>query len=100
MCLAIPGKVVELYEENGLSMGRIDYAGTTNSACLAYIEDPRIGEFVLVHAGFAINRVNEAEARKTLEHWDEIVARAAEDGEDIFGMPLKPGADRKMEGRP
>jgi hydrogenase expression/formation protein HypC len=88
MCLAIPGKIVDRYEENGLLMGRIDYAGTTNTACLAYIDQPMIGEFVLVHAGFAINRVNEEEARKTLEHWDEIVARAAADGEDIFGMPL------------
>lgn len=72
-------------------MGRIDYAGTTNTACLAYIDQPGIGEYVLVHAGFAINRVNESEARKTLEHWDEIVARAAEEGEDVFGMPLKTG---------
>lgn len=88
MCLAIPGKIVEVYEEAGLAMGRIDYSGTVNKACLAYIDKPNVGEYVLVHAGFALNRLDEAEAQKTLEHWDDIVSSAAEQGEDVFGMPL------------
>jgi len=96
MCLAIPGKIVDLYEEEGLSMGRINYAGTINTACLAYIENPQLGDYVLVHAGFAINRLDEAEAKRTLDQWDAIVARAAEDGEDIFGMPLNQPDDQSV----
>jgi len=88
MCLAIPGRVIETYDEHGLKMGRIDYSGTVNTACLAYVEDVQPGQYVLVHAGFAINVLDEEEAHKTLELWDEMVQAAAEEGTDIFGMPL------------
>ena len=88
MCLAIPGKVIEITEENGMQMGRIDYAGTINSACLAYVPEVRIGQYVIVHAGFALSIVDEEEAQKTLELFDEMAEKAAEEGEDIFGMPL------------
>ena len=89
MCLAIPGKVIEITEENGIQMGRIDYAGTTNSACLAYVPEVEIGQYVIVHAGFALSIIDEDEARKTLELYDEMTRKAAEDGLDIFGMPLE-----------
>lgn len=89
MCLAIPGKVIEITEENGIQMGRIDYAGTVNSACLAYVPEVKIGQYVIVHAGFALSVVDEEEAKKTLELFDEITAKAAEEGLDVFGMPLK-----------
>ena len=67
MCLAIPGKVIEITEENGIPMGRIDYSGTVNTACLAYVPDVKIGEYVIVHAGFALSVIDEAEAQKTLD---------------------------------
>ena len=85
MCLAIPGKVVEINDENGLKMGRIDYSGTIQSACLEYVPDTKVGEYVIVHAGFAVNAVDEEEARKTLALWDEMEARATEAGVDLFG---------------
>ena len=88
MCLAIPGRVLEVYDEHDLKMGRIDYAGTVNTACLAYVPDVQPGEYVLVHAGFALNVLDEEEAQKTLALWDEIVQTAADEGTDIFGMPL------------
>ncbi len=88
MCLAIPGKVLEVYEENGLKMGRIDYAGTVNTACLAYVPEIELGQYAIVHAGFAISIVDEEEAQKTYEVWEELVKAAAEEGTDIFGMPL------------
>jgi len=88
MCLAIPGKVLEMYEENGLKMGRIDYAGTVNTACLAYVPDIKLGQYAVVHAGFAISIVDEKEAQKTYEVWEELVQAAAAEGTDIFGMPL------------
>lgn len=97
MCLAIPGKVIEITEENGIQMGRVDYAGTVNSACLAYVPEVKIGQYVIVHAGFALSIVDEEEAQKTLELFDEMSEKAAEEGLDIFGMPLK--TDENSEGK-
>ena len=88
MCLAIPGKILDRYDEHGLPMGRIDYAGTVNTACLAYVPEAQVGHYVLVHAGFALNVLDEEEAQKTLALWDEMVQAAAAEGTDIFGMPL------------
>ena len=74
MCLAIPGKVVELFEENGLPMGLIDFAGTRNSACLSYTPEAQIGEYVLVHAGFALQTLNEDEALASLRELTRLSA--------------------------
>ena len=71
MCLALPGRLLSLTEEGGLKMGRIDYDGTVKTACLECLPDARPGQYVLVHAGFAIGLVDEAEARKTLALWAE-----------------------------
>ncbi len=98
MCLAIPGKVLEVYEENGLKMGRIDYAGTVNVACLSYVPDVEIGQYAIVHAGFAISVIDEEEAQKTYEVWDALVEAAAEEGTDIFGMPLENSEPDKETG--
>ncbi len=94
MCLAIPGKVVEINEENGLKMGIVDYSGTRSSACLEYVPEAEIGQYVIVHAGFAISVIDEEEAQKTLALWDEIAEQNAKEGLDLFGMPLEPG-DKK-----
>jgi hydrogenase expression/formation protein HypC len=88
MCLAIPGKVIEIYEQNGLKMGKLDYAGTVNTACLAYVPEVQLGQYALVHAGFAISVVDEEEAQKTYAVWDELVQAAAREGADVFGMPF------------
>lgn len=88
MCLAIPGKLIEKYEENGLQMGRLDYAGTVNTACLEYVPEIQVGQYALVHAGFAISVLDEEEAQKTYAVWDELVKAAAEEGTDVFGMPF------------
>ena len=66
MCLAIPGKVLEKTEENGLVMGLIDYAGTRNRACLTYTPEAEVGDYVIVHAGFALQVLNEDEATASL----------------------------------
>lgn len=67
MCLGIPGKIVELYDVNGLRMGKIDFGGVVKEACLAYVPDAQIGDYTIVHVGFALNIIDEAEARKSLE---------------------------------
>ena len=67
MCLGIPGRVIELRDEGGLTMGRVDFGGVRKEACLAYVPDVGIGDYVIVHVGFAISRVDEDEALRTLE---------------------------------
>jgi hydrogenase expression/formation protein HypC len=80
MCLAIPGKLLEIYEENGLQMGRIDYAGTVNTACLAYVPEVKLGEYLIVHAGFAISILNEEEVENSFKEWERLVENAERDG--------------------
>ncbi|RMF09047.1 MAG: HypC/HybG/HupF family hydrogenase formation chaperone [Candidatus Neomarinimicrobiota bacterium] len=72
MCLAIPGRVVKIFSEGGLRMGHIDYSGTISKACLEYVPDIREGQYTLVHAGFALTILDEEEARKSLETWEEM----------------------------
>jgi hydrogenase expression/formation protein HypC len=67
MCLAIPGKVVESFEQRGLRMAKVQFGGITREACLEYVPETQVGDYVLVHVGFAISRVDEAEARRTYE---------------------------------
>jgi hydrogenase expression/formation protein HypC len=91
MCLGIPGKVVEIFEENGLKMGKIDYAGTLSKACLEYVPEIQVGQYTIVHAGFGISIIDEEEALKTYQVWEEFVSAAAQEGVDVFGNPLKRG---------
>ena len=66
MCLAVPGRVTAVYDAGGLTMGRVDFGGAAKEVCLAYLCDPAVGEFVVVHAGFAISKLDEAVAERTL----------------------------------
>ncbi len=83
MCLAIPGKILEIFEDHGLKMGRIDYAGTVNVACLEYVPDAQPGQYVIVHAGFAISVLDEEEAQKSLELWRELEEAAEQEEEEL-----------------
>jgi hydrogenase expression/formation protein HypC len=67
MCLGIPGKVVEIRDEGPLRMALVDYGGARKEACLAYLPDVVLGDYVIVHVGFAISQLDEEEATKTLE---------------------------------
>ena len=89
MCLAVPGKLVEIFEETGLKMGRIDYNGTINKACLEYVPEIKIGDYTVVHAGFAISIIDEEEAAKSFEAWREYQESAARSGVDLFGNKLE-----------
>lgn len=66
MCLGIPGRVVETQEGGLMRMGKVDFGGITREICLAYVPEADVGDYVIVHAGFAISRVDEAEAQETL----------------------------------
>jgi hydrogenase expression/formation protein HypC len=72
MCLGIPGKVIEIRDEAGLPMGRVDFGGVRKDACLAYLPETRVGDYVIVHVGFAISLVDEEEALRTLEILGEM----------------------------
>jgi hydrogenase expression/formation protein HypC len=72
MCLAIPGKVIETFTQAGMHMGRVQFGGVTRDACLDYVPETKAGEYVLVHVGFAISRVDEEEARRTYAALEEL----------------------------
>ena len=78
MCLAIPGRIVEIYEEQGLQMGKLDFGGTIRKCCLQYIPHAVVGDYALVHVGFALNTVDAAEAAKTYKLLEEMGAVMAE----------------------
>ncbi len=82
MCLGIPGKIIEVYETNGLPMGKIDFGGVIKEACLAYVPEAQVGDYTIVHVGFALNIIDEEEAQKTLELLSEIGALDEELGQD------------------
>lgn len=66
MCLGIPARIVTCDENEGIRMGSVDFGGTSRRVCLAYVPEAVAGDYVVVHAGFAISVVDEAEAERTL----------------------------------
>ncbi len=73
MCLAIPGKVVSISGEDPLTrMGRIDFSGVVKSASLAYVPEVNLGDYVIVHVGFALSKVDEDEAQKVFQYLKKI----------------------------
>ncbi len=88
MCLGMPGKVIEITEEDGLLMGKVDYSGSVSTTCLSYCGDVEVGQYVIVHAGFAISVLDEDSAKETLEYFRQMAEEAAKDGKDILDSPL------------
>lgn len=73
MCLAIPGKIVSINNTESLTrMGKVDFGGILKEVSLAYVPDAKEGDYVIVHVGFAISRVEETEARKVFEYLKEM----------------------------
>lgn len=72
MCLGIPGKVLEIREQDSLLMGRVEFGGIVKEVCLAYVPETQVGDYVLVHVGFAISRVDEDEAREIFSYIEQI----------------------------
>lgn len=85
MCLAIPGKVISLYEADGMQMGKVDFGGIVKNACLQYTSDVKIGEYVVVHVGFALSKMNEEEAARTYKLLEEMNQLAELDVPDVEG---------------
>jgi len=73
MCLGIPGKILEIQAgEPGLRMGRVDFGGVVKEVCLAYVPEASVGDYVVVHVGFAISRLNEAEGGRVFSYLSEM----------------------------
>ncbi len=72
MCLGIPGKLIEVYGQDDLPMGKVEFGGILKEVCLAYTPEARVGEYVIVHVGFAISRIDEAEAKEIFSYLEEI----------------------------
>ncbi len=73
MCLGIPGRIMDLRGDRGLPMGTVDFGGVRRDVCLAYVADEvQVGDFVVVHVGFAITKVDEVEANRTCEMLREM----------------------------
>ena len=72
MCLAVPGKVVATYREHDVLMGKVDFSGVCKRVCLEHVPEVRPGDFVLVHVGFALSRIDEDEARRVLEFLEQM----------------------------
>jgi hydrogenase expression/formation protein HypC len=79
MCLGIPGELTEIYEQDDLPMGKVEFGGISKEVCLVYTPEAKVGEYVLVHVGFALSRIDEAEAREVLSYLEEIGQAMAED---------------------
>jgi hydrogenase expression/formation protein HypC len=100
MCLAVPGQVLEIEERVGTRFARVDFGGVTKEVCLEYVPDLQVGEYTIVHVGFALQRLDEESALETLELFRQLGELNAEFGDhwgmaaDQAGLPrpdLEPG---------
>ena len=100
MCLGIPGKIQSIRDDAGLTMGVVDFGGVRREVCLQYVADEvAVGDYVIVHVGFAISRVDEEEAQRTFE----ILKEMSQLGELEWMADLVPpgeGAERAVDAGP
>ncbi|MFG3104407.1 HypC/HybG/HupF family hydrogenase formation chaperone [Streptomyces sp. NPDC048182] len=93
MCLAVPGKVLTVEERDGTRMATVDFGGVVKEVCLEYLPDLEVGEYAIVHVGFALQRLDEESARQTLELFEQLGMLQEE-----FGDPWEQAA--LMDGGP
>lgn len=92
MCLAVPGKVLDIEERDGTRMATVDFGGVVKEVCLEYLPDLRVGEYAIVHVGFALQHLDEESARQTLELFAELGLLQEE-----FGDPWETAAKEAGE---
>lgn len=73
MCLGVPGRIVEVWDDGLMRMGKVDFGGIARQVCLAYVPEAQVGDYVIVHVGFAISVVSEEEAQETLQLLAEVL---------------------------
>lgn len=72
MCLGIPGKLISVSQRDALAMGKVEFGGIVKEVCMAYVPEAEVGDYVLVHVGFAISRIDEAEAQEIFRYIEQI----------------------------
>ena len=82
MCLAIPGKIIEIKEQNHLAI--VDFDGLQQEVIIALIQNPEVGKYVIVHVGYAIEQINEQDALEAIKQWEEIASNQKMDLEDYL----------------
>jgi hydrogenase expression/formation protein HypC len=73
MCLGVPGKIIDIYQSGGLRMCKVDFGGVVREACIETIPEAQVGEYTIVHAGFALNLLSEEEANETLDLLRQLI---------------------------
>ncbi|WP_067888733.1 HypC/HybG/HupF family hydrogenase formation chaperone [Nocardia vaccinii] len=91
MCLAVPGKVLELYERDETLMSVVDFGGVHKDVCLQYIPDAAVGDYVVVHVGFAIQRLDEESALSTLAEFQHLGVLKEEFGDGFASAARQSG---------
>ncbi len=94
MCLAVPGKVLRIYELDDIRMADIDFGGVVKEACLAYLPDIEVGDYTIVHVGFALQRLDEDSARETLALFEGLGILDEEFGDQWGRAAREAGAER------
>lgn len=74
MCLGIPARVLELYEKDSIKMARVDFGGVIKEACMEYLPEVKVGDYVIIHVGFGLSVLDEQEAKETLDLLNQIAA--------------------------
>ena len=92
MCLGIPGKILNIYEKDGMPMGKVEFGGIGKEICLAYVPEAKQDDYVLVHVGFAISIIDEAEAAEIFSYIQQI-GELSELGDDAMSVVLKSNVD-------
>lgn len=85
MCLGVPGKIEEIYQDGNLKMGKVNFDGVSMSVCLETTPEAKVGDYAIVHAGFALSLLNESEAQETLKMLKEMEALQAEEEKKKMG---------------
>ncbi|MEW2399400.1 HypC/HybG/HupF family hydrogenase formation chaperone [Streptomyces sp. NPDC046862] len=98
MCLAVPGRVVGIEDRDGTRMARVDFGGVVKEVCLAYVPDVEVGEYVIVHVGFALQRLDEESARASLELFEQLGLLEEEFG-DAWARAEAEGAATDIPGQ-
>jgi hydrogenase expression/formation protein HypC len=98
MCLAVPGRIESIREHQGTRMGKVNFGGVVRDVCLAYVPEARVGDYTIVHVGFALSRIDEAAALETLRTFAEMgileeglaEIRGEAPGDEQVSCPLPP----------
>lgn len=83
MCLGVPGKIIEIYEKEGLRMAQVDFSGVKREACLEHVPEAKVGDYAIIHVGFALSLLSEEEAQETIDLLRQVIAAGEMEDEDL-----------------